>query len=104
MPVSRPDQLPPRDRKVVGIPPFALADDWSAPVALWGATKITLTVGGNPVDVQLSRDVPPAPPAWDDPIPVPVGPWSHLGGFGYVRFRNLTPGLVGTVYGALYAE
>lgn len=105
MPVTRPDQLPPRDAQVVGISPRSVSDDWTLyPFSLWGATKLTLWVGANPIQVQLSRDQPPAPPRWDDPIPVAAGPWSHAGPFGYVRFRNLFHGAAATIFGALYAE
>lgn len=103
-PITRADQLPPRDQQVVSIFPFALADDWSDPYELWGGTKLSINVGANPLQMQLSRSVPPEPPAWDDPILVPAGPFSHVGPFGYVRFANLTPGLTATVYGSLYAE
>ena len=105
MPVRRPSQLPPRSNAVARITPVAVGDDWTAfPYSLWGATKITLNITGNAIEVQFSRDQPPNPPTWDDPIPIPVGFWSHVGPFGYVRFRNQRAGAIGTVYGALYAE
>lgn len=105
MPVTRPDQLPPRDVRTLGITPQAVGDDWTPqPFSLWGATKLTLFVGSNPIEVQLAREQPPAPPTWDDPIPLSVGPWSHVGPFGYVRVRNLNPGAAAVVYGALYSE
>jgi hypothetical protein len=105
VPITRPDQLPERGQRVQKIAAQSVGDDWTLhPFQLWGATKLTIWVGGNPVEVQLSRDQPPDPPTWDDPIPVSVGPWSHAGPFGYVRFRNFFKGAAGTIFGALYAE
>lgn len=103
-PITRADQLPPRDRQTASIEPLALGDDWTEPFELWGARKVSLYAGANAVAAQLSRSQPPEPPTWDDPIPIPVGPWSHVGPFGYIRFKNLLPGQTATVYGALYAE
>lgn len=104
-PVYRPDQLPARSKRGQAIPPQSVGDDWtSSPFQLWGANKLTLNVGGNPILVQLSRDDPPNPPSWDDAVPVGVGPWGHGGPFGYVRFRNANPGAAAVVFGALWAE
>lgn len=104
-PVTRPDQLPGRETSVRKIAAQSVGDDWTLyPFQLWGGTKITLWVGANPIEVQLSREQPPAPPTWDEPIPVNVGAWSHAGPFGYVRVRNLFKGAAATIFGALYAE
>jgi hypothetical protein len=106
MPISRPDQLPPRQAATVAIGPLSLTDDLDRAQVfqLWQGSKITLNVSGNPIYVQLSRDDPPNPPTWDVPIWVNPGPWSHAGPWGYVRLANAFRGAVGTVVGTGYRE
>lgn len=95
-----------RERRSVTYPiePRSTGDEWGEPLSTWGANKLTLNVGANSLQVQLSRDEPPSPPTWDQPITLPPGPWSHTGPFGWVRFRNANRGVIATVFGTAYAE
>ncbi len=85
--------------------PLVTADDWQAvPYSLRGATKLTVSIAGNGVEVQLSRSQPPEPPTWDDSIPLSAGGWTHAGLFGHWRFRSQTPGAPATVSGAAFSD
>jgi hypothetical protein len=106
VPVTRPDQLPPADARTRAFGPLNVADSFGPepPLTLWRASKLSVDVAGNPVLVRLSRTLPPAPPEWDQAIPVPVGYWTHAGPFGYWQFANQQAGRVAIVSGAAYAE
>lgn len=106
MPIFRADQLPEPPARARPFGPTAVADsrELAAVYQLWGATKLTVRVVGNPVFLQLSRTQPPEPPVWDEPVPIDVGPYGHGGPFGYWRFYNQVPGQGGNVAGAAWAE
>jgi len=104
VPIWRPDQLPPAEPREFSFGPFSVGDDWGVPLELWRANKLTILVGANPLVVQLARQLPPQPATWGAPIQLNVGPWSHVGPFGYWRFRNLNPGAAAVVSGTAYSE
>jgi hypothetical protein len=84
--------------------PIVTAAEWGDDLELWGGNKLTVTVDGFDVYVQLSRTQPPNPPVWDAPFPLGLGPYSHVGPFGYFRFKDRIPGSHGTVEGAAFSE
>lgn len=111
LPVGRPTRpgvhpLPPSAPRTRAFGPIVVGDQWGPdpPPRLWGATKLSVNVTNNPVQIRLSRTQPPYPPEWDDPILIPLGFWSHAGRFGYFQFENATAGQAGTVTGAAYSE
>jgi hypothetical protein len=85
--------------------PLQLTDNWGAEFELWLGNKLTVYVRGtNRAQIQLARTRPPAPPVWGGPVTLDPGPWSHVGEFGYFRFRNGSPGLIALVEGTAYSE
>ncbi len=84
--------------------PEVTAADWGTEHELWSGNKLSVTVDGNPVYVQLSRTQPPHPPVWDAPFALGLGPYSHVGPFGYFRFKDRNAGQHGTVEGAAFSE
>lgn len=84
--------------------PVACTDEWGTEFELWQANKLSLNVTANAVQVQLARTMPPNPPVWGGPITLQTGPYSHVGPFGYWRFRNRSAGLQGVVEGTAFSE
>lgn len=84
--------------------PIVTAAEYGSDFELWQANKLTITVRDNAVAVQLSRTQPPDPPEWDAPFIVDVGPYSHVGSFGYFRFKDATAGAHATVQGTAFSE
>lgn len=84
--------------------PVQCGDDWGTEFELWHANKLSLTVTSNAIYVQLSRTMPPNPPVWGGPIILQTGPYSHVGPFGYWRFKNRSAGLAGLVEGTAFSE
>jgi hypothetical protein len=89
-----------------GFGPIAVTNAWGPepPLSCYRATKLSVDVSGVPIYVRLSRTQPPQPPEWDDPIPVPVGYWSHGGPFGYFQFRTQASGFNALASGAAFSE
>lgn len=100
------DLLPPSTPRTQPFGPLPVGDDWTPvqPLQLWHATKLTVRVGANQVQVRLARTMPPDPPEWDYPLTLDVGPWSHSGPFGYWQFRNAVAGSGAVVTGAAFSE
>ena len=88
------------------IGPLAIGDAWETAqlFTLWGANKLSIEAQNYAVYVQFSRTQAPEPPVWDPPVYVPLGPYSHTGPFGAVRFRNVNVGQVATVIGTIFSE
>lgn len=84
--------------------PFQTADDWGPDLELWRGNKLSLNIVGNTIQIQLSRTMPPAPPSWGGPIALQPGPYSHVGPFGYFRFRSRSAGQPATVEGTAFSE
>lgn len=97
---------PPGDPEPRELPfgPLECTDEWGTELELWHANKLSLTVSANAVYVQLARTMPPWPPVWGGAIVLQIGPYSHVGPFGYFRFRNRSPALVGVVEGTAFSE
>lgn len=71
---------------------MVLGDDWGEAIPVYGGRSITIIVGAQPCEVQLSSDQPPNPPRWADAVRMVPGDYSRGRAFGYVRFRNAVRG------------
>jgi hypothetical protein len=104
LPGYRPPRLGAPEPRELPFGPVQTTDDWSTEFELWRGNKITVNVTGQTVQVQLARSMPPNPAVWGGPITLQPGPWSHVGPFGYFRFRSRTRGLPGLIEGTAYSE
>lgn len=95
--------MTPSPSRLVVVNAFGVAttDAWSVDIPVWRGAAITIAVSGNPIDVQLALEDPPAPPLWGRLMPIlglPVStPWQHAGPFGYFRVRSHTAGAPATI-------
>ena len=84
--------------------PLTTTEEYGPDFELWQGNKLSVVIDTNPVTVQLSRTQPPNPPEWDAPFTIPLGPYSHVGAFGYFRFKDAVAGAHGGVQGAAFSE
>lgn len=83
---------------------LVLGDDWAEEFTIYGGRVLTISIGANPIEVQLSAAQPPDRPLWTDPVRLVPGEWSRSRPFGYVRFRNAVRGAPAVIDFYAYAE
>lgn len=100
----RPPAIDPPQGRSLPFGPLTTDAEYGPDFELWQGNKLTVIVDTNDVVVQLSRTQPPNPPVWDAPFVVPLGPYSHVGPFGYFRFKDAVAGQHGGVQGTAFSE
>ncbi len=86
---------------VIGV---TVGNEYAGEYVCLRGSVISVQVAGNPVLLQLDDVQPPQPAMWwQQPIYLPVGPFSHQGDFGRFRFKNAVRGQPATITFSAYA-